>query len=62
MTTYSLWVALEPQAERGIAKIIHAAAQRLQTPSFLPHMTLLGGISVRQFSRSLADVRVLELL
>ncbi|TYZ57158.1 hypothetical protein PybrP1_004153 [[Pythium] brassicae (nom. inval.)] len=44
-TTYSLWAAPEPQAERGIAEMIHASAQRLQTPSFLPHMTLLGGIS-----------------
>lgn len=46
--TYSLWAAPEAQAERAIAETIRSIAQRLQTPSFLPHMTVLGGISVRE--------------
>lgn len=44
---YSLWVVPEAQAELSLADAIRECAQRLQTPSFSPHMTLLGGATVR---------------
>lgn len=44
---YSLWVVPEAQAESSLADVIRECAQRLQTPSFSPHMTLLGGVTVR---------------
>lgn len=43
---YSLWVAPEAQAEQSLSDAITEHAERLQTPSFLPHMTLLGGVMV----------------
>ncbi|KAF1329017.1 hypothetical protein FI667_g6397, partial [Globisporangium splendens] len=42
--SYSLWVVPQADAERELADAISECASRLQTPSFLPHMTLLGGI------------------
>lgn len=42
---YSLWVV--PQAGKELADAIDACAHKLQTPSFPPHMTLLGGVVVR---------------
>uniref|UniRef100_K3WU85 Cyclic phosphodiesterase n=1 Tax=Globisporangium ultimum (strain ATCC 200006 / CBS 805.95 / DAOM BR144) TaxID=431595 RepID=K3WU85_GLOUD len=41
---YSLWVVPRADAGRELADAISECAARLQTPPFLPHMTLLGGI------------------
>jgi hypothetical protein len=43
---YSLWVVPRADAGRELADAISECAARLQTPPFLPHMTLLGGIVV----------------
>lgn len=44
---YSLWVVPEAQTESSLTDAIRECAQRLQMPSFFPHMTLLGGVTVR---------------
>ncbi|TMW64863.1 hypothetical protein Poli38472_009030 [Pythium oligandrum] len=41
---YSLWLVPHAAAERELQGVIDELATRLETPSFLPHMTLLGGI------------------
>ncbi|DAZ93796.1 TPA: hypothetical protein N0F65_009918 [Lagenidium giganteum] len=42
----SLWLVPDNDAAIKFSNVINEYAEKLNTPSFLPHMTLLGGIVV----------------
>ena len=45
----SLWLVPEPgESSRQLAELIDSLAQRLGTPRFEPHLTLLGGVEGKQ--------------
>lgn len=46
-TSYSLWLSPEHRAAANLRRTIARLSRRLGTPRFEPHVTLLGGITLR---------------